>query len=178
MLRSKRLPIQGLGRYWSGLGWSWDGPGVRGGGGSRSCLGAVLARSWGCPGEVWGGPGAVWGGPGSGLGLSGAVLRRSWEQVSKGWAWRMCKIPCTCQSKQAVGELEELDLGEELEQANVQDPSRLSVETSCRELEERDLGEEREQANVEDPSHLSVETSCRAPVETTATQIGPMSKLT
>ena len=44
----------------------------------------------------------------------------------------MCRIPRTCQPKRAVGGLEELDLGEELEQANVQDPSHLSIETSCR----------------------------------------------
>ena len=38
----------------------------------------------------------------------------------------------------SCGELEELGLGEELEQANVQDHSRLPVETSCRKPEELD----------------------------------------
>ena len=69
----------------------------------------------------------------------------------------MCRIPCTCRSERAGGGLEELDLGEELEQANV---------------------EELEQANVQDPSHLSVETSCRDLAEGTATQMGPRLELT
>ena len=73
----------------------------------------------------------------------------------------MCRILRTCQPKRAVGGLGELDLGEELEQANVQNPSHLSVRTSCRELEELGLGEELEQANVHNPSHLSVRTTCR-----------------
>ena len=73
----------------------------------------------------------------------------------------MCRIPRTCQPKRAVGGLEELDMGEELEQTNVQNPSHLSVRTTWRELEELDLGEELEQANVQNPAHLSIETSCR-----------------
>ena len=50
----------------------------------------------------------------------------------------MPRIPGTCQSKRDVGGLEEVDLCEELEQANVQNPSHLWVRTSCRELEEDD----------------------------------------
>ena len=49
----------------------------------------------------------------------------------------MRRIPRTWQPKRAVGRLEELDLGGELEQAKVQDPSHLSVETSCRALAQR-----------------------------------------
>ena len=55
---------------------------------------------------------------------------------AKSWSRRMCRIPRTCQPKRAVGGLEELDLGEELEQANVQNLSHLSAETSCRDLAE------------------------------------------
>ena len=73
------------------------------------------------------------------LELTGAVLARSWRGPGEVWG--------------SPGK----SWGEELEQANVQDPSRLSVETSCRELEELGLGEELEQANVQDPSRLSVE---------------------
>ena len=56
--------------------------------------------------------------------------------------------PSHLSSTKSCRELEELDLGEELEQANVQDPSHLSVEITGWELEELDLGEELEQANV------------------------------
>ena len=88
MLRSKRLPIQGLARPVCRI--------------PRTCRSKRAAGNWG---------------------------RWPW---AKSWSRRMCRIPRTCQPKRAVGGLEELDLGEELEQANVQNPSHLSAETSCR----------------------------------------------